>query len=116
MNKINYTIDQVNDAEGAWKNKLYNRYYEQNDIPKLNFTVKEKTIIYPCGFYDVSNTWSRFFCNDQIPNQNDLIIVENEKMLELKKALLSIEEDRAAGKSGCTLDEFETYLNDVIES
>lgn len=48
--------------------------------------------------------------------QNDLIIVENEKMLELKKALLSIEEDRAAGKSGCTLDEFETYLNDVIES
>ena len=52
----------------------------------------------------------------QIPNKNDLIIVENEKMLELKKALLSIEEDRAAGKSGCTLDEFETYLNDVIES
>lgn len=37
-------------------------------------------------------------------------------MLELKKALLSIEEDRAAGKSDCTLDEFETYLNDVIES
>lgn len=37
-------------------------------------------------------------------------------MLELKKALLSIEEDRAARKSGCTLDEFETYLNDVIES
>lgn len=66
LNKINYTIDQVNDAEGAWKNKLYNRYYEQNDIPKLNFTVKEKTIIYPCGFYDVSNTWSRFFCNVSI--------------------------------------------------
>ena len=47
--------------------------------------------------------------------KNDLNF-ENEKMLELKKALLSIEEDRAAGKSGCTLDEFETYLNDVIES
>lgn len=53
---------------------------------------------------------------DQIPNQNNLIIVENEKMLELKKALLSIEEDRAAGKNGCTLDELEAYLNDVIES
>ena len=63
LNKINYAIDQVNDAEGAWKNKLYNRYYEQNDIRKLNFIVKEKAIIYPCGFYDVSNTWSRFFCN-----------------------------------------------------
>lgn len=66
LNKINYAIDQVNDAEGAWKNKLYNRYYEQNDVRKLNFTVKEKTIIYPCGFYDVSNTWSRFFCNVSI--------------------------------------------------
>lgn len=28
----------------------------------------------------------------QIPNKNDLIIVENEKMLELKKTLLSIEQ------------------------
>lgn len=37
-------------------------------------------------------------------------------MLELKKALLSIDENRAAEKNGCTLDEFETYLNDVIES
>lgn len=27
----------------------------------------------------------------QIPNKNDLIIVENEKMLELRKTLLSIE-------------------------
>lgn len=40
----------------------------------------------------------------QIPNKNDLIIVENEKILELKKALISIEEDRASGKSGYTLD------------
>lgn len=28
----------------------------------------------------------------QIPNKNDLIIVENEKMLELRKTLLSIEQ------------------------
>lgn len=28
----------------------------------------------------------------QIPNKNDLIIVENEKMLELRKTLLPIEQ------------------------
>ena len=28
----------------------------------------------------------------QIPNKNDIIIVENEKMLELRKTLLSIEQ------------------------
>lgn len=28
----------------------------------------------------------------QIPNKNDLIIVENEKMFELRKTLLSIEQ------------------------
>lgn len=28
----------------------------------------------------------------QTPNKNDLIIVENEKMLELRKTLLSIEQ------------------------
>lgn len=28
----------------------------------------------------------------QIPNKNDLIIAENEKMLELRKTLLSIEQ------------------------
>lgn len=28
----------------------------------------------------------------QIPNKNDLIIVENEKMLELRKTLLSIKQ------------------------
>jgi hypothetical protein len=28
----------------------------------------------------------------QIPNKNNLIIVENEKMLELRKTLLSIEQ------------------------
>lgn len=29
----------------------------------------------------------------QIPNKNDLIIIENEKMLELRKTLLSIDVD-----------------------
>lgn len=68
-------------------------------------------------YYKIANIRARYTHEyHQIPNQNDLIIVENEKMLELKKALLSIEEDRAAGKNGCTLDELEAYLNDVIES
>ena len=46
----------------------------------------------------------------QIPNKNDLIIVENEKNTWTKE---SSNFDR---KSGCTLDELEACLNDVIES
>lgn len=37
-------------------------------------------------------------------------------MLELKKALFSIDENRASEKNGCTLDELEAHLNDVIKS
>lgn len=37
----------------------------------------------------------------QIPNKNDLIIVENEKMLELRKTLLSIEQQDKIILSAC---------------
>lgn len=37
-----------------------------------------------------------------------------EKMLELKEELLAIEKKRAAGIPGCTLDELDTYLDNVI--
>ena len=38
-----------------------------------------------------------------------------EKMLKLREELLAAEEDRAAGRAGCTLDELESYLDGVIE-
>ena len=39
---------------------------------------------------------------------------QQEKMLKLKEELLAVEEDRIAGRNGCTLDEFDAYLDDVI--
>ena len=38
----------------------------------------------------------------QIPNKNDLIIIENEKMLELRKTLLSIEQQDKIILTACT--------------
>ncbi len=37
-----------------------------------------------------------------------------EKMLKLREELLAVEEDRMAGRAGCTLDELDVYLDDVI--
>ncbi|WP_331654711.1 hypothetical protein [Anaerosporobacter sp.] len=37
-----------------------------------------------------------------------------EKMLQLREELLSVEEDRLAGRSGCDLEELDTYLDKVI--
>lgn len=37
-----------------------------------------------------------------------------EKMLRLREALLAVEEDRFAGREGCSLDELDSYLDDVI--
>lgn len=37
-----------------------------------------------------------------------------EKMLKLREELLAIEEDRMVGRMGCTLDELDAYLDDVI--
>lgn len=36
------------------------------------------------------------------------------KMLELREELFAVEKDRLTGRTGCTLDELESYLDDVI--
>lgn len=52
--------------------------------------------------------------------EGDLVVMDvesftrREKMLQLREELLAVEEDRAAGRMGCTLDELETYLDDII--
>lgn len=52
--------------------------------------------------------------------EGDLIVMDIgiyncwEKMLKLRKELLAVEEDRIAGRNGCTLDELDAYLDDVI--
>ncbi len=53
--------------------------------------------------------------------EGDLVVMDietynrREKMLKLREELLSVEEDRISGRSGCTLDELDKYLDDIIE-
>lgn len=52
--------------------------------------------------------------------EGDLVVMDIEtynrweKMMKLREELLSVEEDRIAGRRGCTLDELDAYLEDVI--
>jgi hypothetical protein len=36
------------------------------------------------------------------------------KMLKLREELLAVEEGRLAGRTGCTVDELDAYLDSVI--
>ena len=53
--------------------------------------------------------------------EGDLVVMDietynrREKMLKLREELLSVEEDRISGRAGCTLDELDKYLDDIIE-
>lgn len=52
--------------------------------------------------------------------EGDLVVMDietynrREKMLKVREELLAVEEDRAAGRTGCTLDELDAYLEGVI--
>lgn len=52
--------------------------------------------------------------------EGDLVVMDietydrREKMLKLREELLAVEEDRLAGRKGCSIDELEAYLDDVI--
>ena len=37
-----------------------------------------------------------------------------EKLLQLREELLAVEQDRLAGRPGCTLEELETYLAKIM--
>lgn len=53
--------------------------------------------------------------------EGDLVVMDietynrREKMLKLREELLSVEEDRISGRAGCTLDELDKYLDDIID-
>ena len=52
--------------------------------------------------------------------EGDLVVMDiesfsrREKMLALREQLLSVEEDRLAGRKGCTIDELDGYLDAVL--
>lgn len=53
--------------------------------------------------------------------EGDLVVMDietfkrREKMIKLREELLSVEEDRLAGRTGCTIDTLDDYLDRIIE-
>ena len=53
--------------------------------------------------------------------EGDLVVMDietyarREQMLQLREELLAVEEDKIAGRTGSSIDELETYLDDIIE-
>jgi PHD/YefM family antitoxin component YafN of YafNO toxin-antitoxin module len=54
--------------------------------------------------------------------EGDLVVMDidtynrREKMLNLREELLAVEEDRLAGRSGCSIDDLGSYLDEIIET
>ena len=52
--------------------------------------------------------------------EGDLVVMDietfnrREKILKLREELLAVEEDRSQGRNGCTIDELDVYLDDII--
>ena len=52
--------------------------------------------------------------------EGDLVVMDietyerREKMLHLREELLAVEEDRLAGRTGCSVDELDSYLDQII--
>ena len=52
--------------------------------------------------------------------EGDLVVMDigtynrREKMLELREELLAVEEDRTAGRTGISLNDLDTYLDEII--
>ena len=53
--------------------------------------------------------------------EGDLVVMDiqtyekRENLLKLREELLTVEEERMAGRTGCTLDELDTFLDKVID-
>ena len=53
--------------------------------------------------------------------EGDLVVMDiesfqrREKMLELREALIRVEEDRQAGRQECSVDELNAYLGNVLQ-
>ena len=53
--------------------------------------------------------------------EGDLVVMDietyarREQVLQLREELLAVEEDKIAGRTGSSIDELESYLDDIIE-
>ena len=54
--------------------------------------------------------------------EGDLVVMDietynrREKMLKLREELLAVEEDRLSGRGGCSLEELDSFLDQMIEA
>lgn len=52
--------------------------------------------------------------------EGDLVVMDiesftrREKMLQLRENLLAVEEDRAMGRNGCSIEDLDNYLDSVL--
>lgn len=52
--------------------------------------------------------------------EGDLVVMDiesfsrREKLLQLRENLLAVEEDRAAGRMGCTMDQLDSFLDGIL--
>lgn len=52
--------------------------------------------------------------------EGDLVVMDiesftrREKMLQLRENLLAVEEDRAVGRTGCTIEELDAFLDGIL--
>ena len=52
--------------------------------------------------------------------EGDLVVMDietynrREKMLKLREELLAVEEEKLAGRGGCSLDELDAYLDEAL--
>lgn len=47
-------------------------------------------------------------------NYNEAAELRREKLLQLKGTLLTVEDDRADGRNGCTIDELDSFLENIL--
>lgn len=53
--------------------------------------------------------------------EGDLVVMDiesftrREKMLQLRENLLAVEEDRAMGRAGCTIDQLDDFLGGLLD-
>ncbi|MBQ9196524.1 MAG: type II toxin-antitoxin system Phd/YefM family antitoxin [Clostridia bacterium] len=56
-----------------------------------------------------------------VNGEGDLVVMDiesfhrREKMLDLREALIRVEEDRLRGQQGCSVDELDAFLMDAIQ-
>ena len=90
--------------------------FRQSDFSSLSSLAQSVSFRTPCAVRLVSHHTLCFVKN----GEGDLVVMDietfnrREKMLKLREELLAVEEDRMAGRSGCTVDELDAYLEDVI--